>query len=848
MTPEQLSALEEYQRAIDEYTSRDAENYLPEYMADTNLKGVTTDPKYKEYELQALRALEEQAKDGFTAQDRAAMARTETDVNRANRGRIGAIQQNMQSRGISGSGLDLVAQMQSAQDANEIAAMRALERDALGADRRSQGAAQLGNLSSQLQGRDFEQQARKATAQDQINQFNTQNRNNASTWNIENRQNWAGNKMQAKTGLGQMKYNAATEEYNQALARDAEERRKRQGVASGVLGAIGGVAGGVLGSAAGPLGTAAGASAGAQAGAALGSAFAYGGRIPGEPTVPYDSPVNDTVTFTGSPGETILPLSASKDPIAAANYVAKLNLLDENSFAPVTGPMPKEFAEEQSKPDLNILSKDPFANISKSAEDQAPPVFSKYDIIQNSAVRKYFKNKELEDQQKKSEIENDINQAFPDKQRQNPFPIEEKKDFDYVQFFKDAKDRAQKENNRNSYMALGDIFGQLATDYFNSQQPNTILANNFQNLGEAPKIIPGEHKQWKPIRETLPKESDTELKSAEMALKYRDQDLDRETKEKTLNAYYENQIYNQMDKDAQMRYLMKLKSEGKLSDSNAELLDYLVKEDQSGFKKSEADRKNELENIKIEQENQRIDLEKKKLERDAAKDEYQQKLDALKMANESGNIDKKNKAEKELLKAKQTFEAKENALDRANAVKLKGIEGKNLQKAEQSKPLSEGLLKRYDDASSALDGIRKMKAALLNPKYKVWDKQKFLSDTQFTFGQKLFVEGFGRLQSGGAISKDEDSRFTDFTPGTFENKNMALYKLNEMEKVLLNVQNRVKANQRGEPFAEQRNTKIPTAKDVVVEYKDKNGVLKRKVIDRKLLPAAIKSGAREVKK
>ncbi|MHA0110743.1 hypothetical protein ACXYUI_26840, partial [Klebsiella pneumoniae] len=96
---------------------------------------------------------------------------------------IGAITQNMQARGLGGSGLDLVAKLQSGQDANQTEALRALEIAGQGEQARRDATAKAGNLGGSLESQDFGEQAAKAQAQDAINRFNTQNSNQAAQYN-----------------------------------------------------------------------------------------------------------------------------------------------------------------------------------------------------------------------------------------------------------------------------------------------------------------------------------------------------------------------------------------------------------------------------------------------------------------------------------------------------------------------------------------------------------------------------------------------------------------------------------------------------------------------------------------
>lgn len=322
-----------------------------ERLGDSKMGDISTDPKYKEAELAALRELEDQSQNGFTARDKADMARTENEVNRANRGRLGAIQQNMQARGMSGSGMDLVAQMQSSQDANEIASLRALERDGLMQDRKSQATMNLGQMSSNLQSRDFGQEASKARAADEINRFNTANsvenaRYNNSGMNDTANQNWQRDNatrdrnttakydrrrdvLGARTEQADRDYDYSVDKENRTVMQDQQKQQGMAGKMGAAMGAAGGILGGIYG---GPSGAMAGQQVGSGAGQAAGNTryrnerkrpgyYAHGGEVV-EPIDSYDS---DVIPILASPGEVIIPASIAGDPVKSAEFVALVN-------------------------------------------------------------------------------------------------------------------------------------------------------------------------------------------------------------------------------------------------------------------------------------------------------------------------------------------------------------------------------------------------------------------------------------------------------------------------------------------------------------------------------------------
>jgi hypothetical protein len=314
-------------------------------LGNTSLNNVSTDPRYRSAEMDALAQLEEQSNTGMTAREEADLARMKSQTARDNRGRIGAIKQNMAARGMSGSGMDLVAQMQASQDAAERDALVSLETNAQKLDRKTAATMQRGQLAGSMRSRDYSEKARAAEAQDAINRFNTANSVNTQMQNNNNLNaarmtNWQrGNQVsdnntnarytynRDKLGVGQenaqMAYNKATDDYNRAQLRKQQRAKQRAGVGS----AIGTVAGGVAGayfSGGNPYMTAAGAKAGGAAGEGF-SNFAHGGRVPGDSPFPGDDEMNDIFSAQLSPGEVVIPRTIASDPSASAQYVDAVN-------------------------------------------------------------------------------------------------------------------------------------------------------------------------------------------------------------------------------------------------------------------------------------------------------------------------------------------------------------------------------------------------------------------------------------------------------------------------------------------------------------------------------------------
>jgi len=166
-----------------EYTG-DVDYSAPEFTSqqDSGMAGVSTDPRLKEAQMSALASLQGiSANGGMTAEDRANLARSQTQAAQADRGRREAILQNANARGMGGSGMELLAQLDSSQAATDRQAQEGLDINGMAQKRALESMMQGGQLAGDMRNQDFGEQSDKARAQDAINQFNTGNKNTMNT-------------------------------------------------------------------------------------------------------------------------------------------------------------------------------------------------------------------------------------------------------------------------------------------------------------------------------------------------------------------------------------------------------------------------------------------------------------------------------------------------------------------------------------------------------------------------------------------------------------------------------------------------------------------------------------------
>lgn len=183
------------------------------------LSQFSADPQLRAAQMGALENLRQLGQTGLDATDRAAYNQLRLEAARDAKAQQDSILQNMQARGMAGSGQELAAKLMSAQNQAQIQSAQGDKLAADAAQRRLQAIAQSGQLGSQLEQQQFGEAAAKASAQDAINRFNTANqqqimsantqaRNQAAAQNLANKQRIA----DTNTGLHNQQ-----EMYNKAL-------------------------------------------------------------------------------------------------------------------------------------------------------------------------------------------------------------------------------------------------------------------------------------------------------------------------------------------------------------------------------------------------------------------------------------------------------------------------------------------------------------------------------------------------------------------------------------------------------------------------------------------------------
>jgi hypothetical protein len=164
-------------------------NFTPEELQATGLPAGVINQAMRNKQLQALGGVEELSQTGLSAIDRAALSEIQNEIAMQERGQRESILQNMAQRGLSGSGQELAAQLQSSQAASQLASQQGLQQAAQAQRARVDALSNLSNMATGIESTDFQRQAQKSQAQDVINQFNIQNRNVAKLRDLDLQQN-----------------------------------------------------------------------------------------------------------------------------------------------------------------------------------------------------------------------------------------------------------------------------------------------------------------------------------------------------------------------------------------------------------------------------------------------------------------------------------------------------------------------------------------------------------------------------------------------------------------------------------------------------------------------------------
>lgn len=204
-----------------------------EVLGPTELAQIQTNPAYRAAQDDALnKLLEMEEGGGFNLEDRAALNRIQNQIARQEQAQRQQITEQMNARGVAGSGAELAMQLGNAQAAADRAQQSGLDVAAQAQRRYFDAIRGRADLAGQLRSQDWGEQSEVARAQDEINRFNWGRRFDVQQYNNNLRQQ----QYQNQVARADRQYGMARDE-----ADALRNRGRREGqVISGVGGAIGG--------------------------------------------------------------------------------------------------------------------------------------------------------------------------------------------------------------------------------------------------------------------------------------------------------------------------------------------------------------------------------------------------------------------------------------------------------------------------------------------------------------------------------------------------------------------------------------------------------------------------------
>lgn len=192
------------------------EKLIAEQMGPSAFEGITTDPRARSAQYEALAQLQQLARSGgLNLQDRATLARANAEgARQASAGRAG-IAADMAARGQYGGGQQLAMQLNNQQAAANRGAQTGLETAAMAQRRGIDAILEGGRLGGQLRGQEFDEKSRAAQARDLVSRYNADSRAGAARYNALLPQQNFQNKMQL-TGAKAQARGARAGQYTQS--------------------------------------------------------------------------------------------------------------------------------------------------------------------------------------------------------------------------------------------------------------------------------------------------------------------------------------------------------------------------------------------------------------------------------------------------------------------------------------------------------------------------------------------------------------------------------------------------------------------------------------------------------
>lgn len=159
-----------------------------EQLAESEMAGVSIDPRMKQAQMSALEEISGLAQTGLGAEDKAAFNALRRDASGMAQAQTASALQEANARGTMNSGSSLIASLNAGQGAANRASSEGDRIAASAAAARREAISQKANLATTMGQNDFNNKSQVANAADSINRFNSQNRQSVNERNLNARQ------------------------------------------------------------------------------------------------------------------------------------------------------------------------------------------------------------------------------------------------------------------------------------------------------------------------------------------------------------------------------------------------------------------------------------------------------------------------------------------------------------------------------------------------------------------------------------------------------------------------------------------------------------------------------------
>lgn len=200
-----MAQLEEIQKRWNIIEPQVMEKLQAQLQSDTQLANIQEDPRFKQYQMQALQELGNIVNAGgnMTAEDRLAYDNARMNAASTDMALRGAAEANASARGLGAAGRYIGA-LQGGQAGANRASQESLKAAADSRQRFLQAINEMGQQASTIRGQEYNMAANEAAAQDSINRFNTGQKWNANTAQANAKMGV----LQGQTGMYNQMYNA----------------------------------------------------------------------------------------------------------------------------------------------------------------------------------------------------------------------------------------------------------------------------------------------------------------------------------------------------------------------------------------------------------------------------------------------------------------------------------------------------------------------------------------------------------------------------------------------------------------------------------------------------------------